>query len=64
MIGKFIFLMVFLSVMVIIVFPIIGMFVRYSFIVIMTIAAVLGGKNMRKSMGWLHRYTDLIEKTE
>lgn len=39
----------------------IGGFVRYAFILIMTLAA-LGNKKLRKNIGWVQRYTNLIKK--
>ena len=59
-IGKF-FTVFFSALLTIFISMSIGMFVRYSYITILTIFALVGGKSIQRKIGWMQRYIEMTE---
>lgn len=58
LISKILYSLVLFSLL-IISFHTVGICIRYSYIVVLTLAAILLGSRVYKYVGWLHRFTDI-----
>lgn len=46
------------------IFHTVGICIRYTYIVLLTILALIGGRRVYKYVGWLHRFTDIYKNPE